>query len=280
MNNYRAIDIHCHTNFAAFDEDRDEVISRTLDAGVYMINVGTQKDTSKSGVELAQKYEKGVYATVGLHPIHTDKSFHDEAEIGEGGSNFNSRDEVFDAEYYRELAQDPKVVAIGECGLDYFRTDKESEQKQRDAFIAQVHVANEVRKPMMLHVRNGQDGRSAYADVLDIIKSEATVLGNVHFFAGSKEDAKKFLDLGFTLSFTGVITFAKEYKELVEFVPDDMIHAETDAPYVAPVPERGKRNEPLFVTHVVEKMASIKGKAVEDMQAILRANTERLFKIV
>lgn len=294
MNKYTAIDIHCHTNFKVYDDDRQEVIARAHEEGVALINVGTQKDTSKSGVELAHTFESGVYATVGLHPIHTDTSFHDEKEIGEGGSNFNSRGEVFDMEYYRDLAEDPKVVAIGECGLDYYHTTAESEKKQRDAFSAQISLANEVEKPLMLHVRNpnpadgqvsnashGQvgNGRSAYGDVLEILKSEAHVQGNVHFFAGSLEEARAFLDLGFTLSFTGVITFAKEYEDLVRYVPLDMMHAETDAPYVTPAPFRGKRNEPLYVLRVIEHIARIKGETEEKVRTALKENAERLFKV-
>ena len=282
---WNTIDIHCHTNFAVYDNDREDVIKKTLEAGVALINVGTQKDTSKSGVELTGQYESGVYATVGLHPIHTSATYHDVDEIGKEGKGFNSRGEEFDMEYYRALAQDPKVVAIGECGLDYFRPDPSSDAKQRTAFLSQIALANEVEKPLMLHIRNGTDGRNAYSDAYDILKSEARVTGNVHFFAGATEDAQKFLDLGFTCSFTGAITFpprrtgAYEYKELVEYIPLDMMHAETDAPYVTPVPERGKRNEPLYVRHVVKKIADIKGLELEEVEEALMKNAERVFGV-
>ena len=118
------IDIHSHVNFTAFDADRDDVIKRALDNDTWMINVGTQIDTSKKAVELANKYKEGVYATVGLHPIHTGKSFHDEQELGSEGKEFTSRGEAFDKEKYLELARNLKVVAIGECGLDYFHLPK------------------------------------------------------------------------------------------------------------------------------------------------------------
>ncbi|MCX6747330.1 MAG: TatD family hydrolase, partial [Candidatus Nomurabacteria bacterium] len=146
------IDIHSHVNFKAFDEDRDAVVSRALEADTYMINVGTQVDTSRSAVEMANKYEKGVYAIVGLHPIHTGASFHDEKELGVGGADFTSRGEVSNKEVYREFLKNPKVVGIGECGLDYFHMDEASIQKQKEAFVAQIELANEVNKPLMLHI--------------------------------------------------------------------------------------------------------------------------------
>jgi len=129
------IDIHSHVNFTAFDADRDEVIKRALDNDTWFMNVGTQIDTSRRAVELANKYKEGVYAIVGLHPIHTGASFHDEKELGEGGKEFTSRGETFDKEAYRELLKDPKVVAIGECGLDYYHMDEESIKKQKENFI-------------------------------------------------------------------------------------------------------------------------------------------------
>ena len=120
------IDIHSHVNFSVFDLDRDEVIKRALENETWVINVGTQANTSRKAIELAHKYKEGVYAIVGLHPIHTDKSFHDKEELGEEGAEFTSRGEIFDKEIYRELLKDPKVVAIGECGLDYYHLDLES----------------------------------------------------------------------------------------------------------------------------------------------------------
>lgn len=274
MNRY--IDIHCHTNFAAYDLDRDEVIARAHDAQVALINVGTQKDTSKSGVELAQRYDRGVYATVGLHPIHTSASFHDADEIGEETNGFTSRGEVFDMSYYETLARDTHVVAIGECGLDYFHTTPDFEKKQRDAFEMQIQLAQAVVKPLMLHVRNGADGRNAYRDVCDML-AQTDVVGNVHFFAGSQADAQVFLDKGYTLSFTGVITFAKEYEALVQYVPLDMMHAETDAPYVTPKPHRGRRNEPIYVREVVQRIADIKHLPLEQVQEVLWNNARRVF---
>ncbi len=277
------IDIHSHINFAAFDEDREAVIKRTLSANTWMINVGTQKDTSQSAVDLAHKYEKGVYAIIGLHPIHTDKSFHDEKEIGAGGADFTSHDEVFDKEFYLKLGSDPKVVAIGESGLDYYRLDEDSVVKQKETFIQSIEVANKLGKPLMLHLRSNKE-KSAYLDAIEILKKHAKVKGNVHFFAGNLEEAKAFLGLGFTLSFTGAITYPPRpdgcnYSEIIKNTPLDMIMSETDCPFVAPVPYRNKRNEPLYVQEVVKKIAEIKGLPLEEVKAVLVENAKRVFRI-
>ena len=153
-------DVHSHVNFKAYDEDRDEVIARALDAGVHMMNVGTQQDTSKDAVELAEKYD-GLYAAIALHPIHTSASYHDTKELGEEGKAFTSRGEEFDPEFYERLAIHPKVKAIGECGLDYYRLDENTAKVQKEVFIKHIEVANKVNKPLMLHIRSGS-GASAY----------------------------------------------------------------------------------------------------------------------
>ncbi len=276
---FRYIDIHTHLNFAAFDEDRDAAVARAFEAGVAMINVGTQKDTSQAAVALAEKYEDGVFAIVGTHPIHTSQSFHDEKELGKGNKEFTSRGEAFDYDFYKKLALHPKVVGIGECGLDYYRLEPESAAKQREAFSAQIALANEVKKPLMLHVRNGAGGRSAYRDALAMLKTNAKVGGDFHFFAGSLEEAKEILDAGFYLSFTGVISFTHDYDEVVQNTPLDRILSETDAPYVAPAPYRGKRNEPAYVIEVVKAIARIKEREVAEVAAQIRENAERLFAV-
>lgn len=299
----RFVDIHAHANFAAYDADRDVVIRRALDAGVWMMNVGTQKDTSASAVALAGQYERGVYATVAIHPVHTCASHHDAAELGSAsvdlsvGKSLIRKGEVFDPAVYRMLAVDPKVVAIGECGLDYFHLDEQSLKTQKEVFVKHIELANELGKPLMLHIRDGAKmgvGNSfgvagaaagtaaatpvsAYADAYELLKQHAKVKGNVHFFAGTWEEAQKFFELGFTISFTGVITFAKEYAEVVRKAPLDMIHAETDCPYVTPAPYRGKRNEPAHVREVVKKIAEIRGEDFEKVRAQLVENAIRVF---
>lgn len=271
------IDTHAHVNISAFKEDWKKVLDKTLSEGIAVTNVGTQGDTSKRAVEIAEAYEEGVYAIVGLHPIHTSASFHDEQELG-GMEGFTSRGELFDANVYRELAKSKKVIGIGETGLDYYHGTEEVLKAQEEAFVAQIELANELKLPLMIHVREGNARASnAYDDVYTILKAHAKVPGNIHFYAGTIEQAKKFFDIGFTISFTGVITFAKEYEEVVKWAPLDMIHAETDCPYVSPKPYRGKRCEPWMVREVVKKIAESKG--LEEMAVVrqLSENAKTLY---
>lgn len=272
------IDAHTHAQFAAFKDDYREVVERALNVGVGMVNVGTQKDTSRRAVEIAHEFEKEpVYATIGLHPIHTAKSFHDSQELG-GDKGFTSRGEDFDYDYYKRLAEDPKVVAIGECGLDYFRlSGEETKQKQKEAFIRQIKLAREVKKPLMIHCRE------AFPDLIEILEQNKNHSnespGIAHFFSGTLDEAKKFLEMGFYFTFGGVITFARDYDEIIQFLPLDRILSETDAPYVAPVPYRGKRNEPVYVIEVVKKLAELKNVSLETMSAQILGNASRAFGI-
>lgn len=275
------IDIHSHVNFSAFAEDRDEVIKRARENGTIFFNVGTQIDTSRKAVEMARQYGEGVYAIVGLHPIHTGASYHDAKELGEGGKEFTSRGEIFDKDAHREFLKDPKTLGVGECGLDYYRCDEESIAKQKEAFIAQIELANEFGKPLMLHIRNNPEDktRNAYFDVLDLLKQHAKVKGDVHFFTGGIAEAKAFLNFGFTLSFTGVITFTHDYDEVIKMTPLGMLMTETDSPYVAPVPYRGKRNEPSYVREVVKRIAEIKGLPEAEVATAILTNAKRVFGI-
>jgi TatD DNase family protein len=270
-------DAHTHTNFVAYKEDRDEVLARAKEAGVGMNVVGTQIDTSRAAVELARTHEH-VWATIGLHPVHTARSYHDTKELGEGGEEFTSRGEVFDTASYEALGQDKKVIAIGECGLDYYRVDAKTKEVQTKAFVEQIELANRLGKPLMLHIRSS-DSENAYDDALEILKAHAKVAGDVHFFAGDWNTAKKFLEIGFTLSFTGVLTFTHDYDEVVKNAPLDMLLSETDAPYITPTPYRGKRNEPLFVTEVIGAIARIKGIEKDACAATLLQNARRVFGI-
>jgi TatD DNase family protein len=285
------LDAHTHVQFSAYDTDREAVILRAENAGVRFVNVGTQKDTSRCAVELAEKYEH-VFAVVGLHPVHTSKSFHDADELGggEAAKGFTSRGEIFDADYYRELASHPKTVAIGECGLDYFHFNEDEPrdmqiQKQKDAFVAQIALAAEIKKPLMIHCRE------AFSDLIDMLIANRQSLiapspGIIHFFAGSVENARAFLDLGFSFTFGGAITFPprkgeteNQYHQLVRMIPIEKILSETDAPYVAPVLYRGKRNEPAYVIEVVKKLAELKNVSVDEMATQIRENAKRTFGI-
>ena len=242
------IDTHAHLNLSAFHDDVEAVAARCIAEEVGVINIGTKLSTSMRAVELALRYDH-MYAIVGLHPIQTVPGTHDEDEIGEGGQPFVSRGEVFDYAAFRTLAQSPKIVGVGECGFDYWHCPKETYEIQETAFLEQIKLANELGLPLMIHTRGpkpGEEsptGRSVYGDVYELLKTHAKVPFNVHFYAGTLEEAKRFFEIGGTISFTGVVTFAKAYEDIIKAVPLDKIHAETDCPYVAPVPYRGQRCE-------------------------------------
>lgn len=255
------IDIHSHLHFPDYDKDRREVVERTKSEGCWVINVGTDIKTSESAVGLAEQEGKGFFATIGLHPTHTE--------------------EIFDFNIYKKLGSHPKVVAIGECGLDYFRLKEETKEGQKKVFAEQIRLANELKKPLMCHVRTSASlGTSnAYADAYEILKAEAHVPANMHFFAGTWDEAKIFLDIGCTLSFTGVLTFARNYDEVVKNMPLERIMAETDCPFVAPAPYRGKRNEPLYVTEVYKAIANIRGEDEEAVREAIVQNAKRVFML-
>ena len=279
------IDIHAHVNFKAFDEDRNAVIHRALDSDTMVINIGTQLDTSRKAIEMTNDYD-GVYATIGLHPIHTGASYHDEAELGAEGKAFRTRGEIFDKEKYKELVKLGKVVGIGECGLDYYHMEPDTIEKQKIAFIAQIELANELGLPLMLHIRNNPTDktRNAYFDVYELLKKYSKVKGVSHFFAGSVEDMKKFVEIGIYISFAGPITYKPkpeicDYVGVIKETPIEMIMADTDSPYVAPVPHRGERNEPMNVRDIVAKIAEIKGISDEETAKAILSNAKKLFNI-
>ena len=251
------IDVHSHVSFPEFKEDQKEVLQRMIDAGVATITVGVDLESSYEAVKLAEKYDN-VFACIGAHPHDTD------------GFIFNPED-------FEELVKHPKVVAIGECGLDYFRLegDIEAEKaRQKAEFTKQIDFALKHNKALMMHIRDAHD------DAYTILKSyKGKVRGNLHFFTASSEIAKKFIELGFTVSFPGVITFAKETEEGVMNIPLEMIHAETDSPYATPVPYRGKRNEPTYVIEVLKKIAQIRGGDEEKVRIQLLENVKRTFGI-
>ncbi|MBP9763140.1 MAG: TatD family hydrolase [Candidatus Pacebacteria bacterium] len=275
------VDVHAHVQFNAYEEDRDEVIKRSLENKTWMINVGTNLKTSKDAVALTEKYPEGVFAIVGLHPIHTSVSFHDKEEIGEESEPFNSKGEEFNVEEFEKLISHPKVVGVGECGLDFFRIDGDKEnyiEKQTKAFESQIDLAVKYDKPLMIHCRE------AYPEVLKILTDKKQIhgdklRGNFHFFAGTLEEAQQILDLGFNFSFTGVITFASQYEELVKMAPLDRIFSETDCPYVTPAPFRGKRNEPAYVSEVVKKIAEIKEMDTEAVRVQILKNAINFFSL-
>lgn len=252
------IDVHCHLQFPEYDADRKDVIKRAQDEEIGIINVGTDILMSEKAIELAHSYDN-LWATAAIHPNHAKN--------------------VFDFSIIEKLASDPKVVAIGECGLDYFRSNPEDMEKQRDLFIKHIHLANKVNKPLMLHIRNGNKDFNAYQEALEILKKYSNVRSNFHFFAGNLEDMKGIMHLNCSISFTGVVTFARDYDAVLKSAPLDRIMSETDAPLVSPVPNRGKRNEPLFIKNISAKIASIRGEPEELVLPRLVDNARKMFGI-
>jgi TatD DNase family protein len=264
---FRFIDVHCHPNLHALKDD-NEVLERMRSEKVAGIVVGVDAESSREAVRLAGEHEH-LWATIGLHPNYTQK-------------------ETFDEEVFEELATHPKVVGIGECGLDYFRLqgtgDSGQEKEKKRQFVAleaQVQFAEKHDLPLMVHCRPSQHSMDAYHDFLNFIEpyAERGLRGNMHFFVGDLETAQRFWNSEFTTSFTGVLTFTNDYDEVVRTAPLDMILTETDAPYATPVPHRGTRNEPVFVSFVVDAVARIRDQDSELVREALLANACRLFNI-
>jgi TatD DNase family protein len=255
----KIIDTHSHYNLQQFDEDREAAIVRMKEAQVGTICVGVDLETSKLAVSIAAENSE-IWACVGQHPTEWLQEF--------------------DATEFADLAHGKNVVAIGECGLDYFRSeDKEHAAEQVVLFRRQIELAIESDLPLMLHIRPEAGTMNAYEDALDILEEYKipAMRGTAHFFAGDQSIAQRFLDLGFYISFSGVITFVKEYQPVVAFVPLDRILSETDAPFAAPMPYRGKRNEPAYVAEIVKKIAEIKSLPLKQVEATLLSNARALF---
>ncbi len=257
----KIIDTHSHFNLHQFEHDLPESISRMAEAEVGTITIGIDLPTSDHAMRLAQEHSS-IWACVGQHPTEWDKDF-DEIE-------------------FRKLLSEKKIVAVGECGLDYYREkDRGAVVEQKELFLKQIRLAHEFNLPLMLHIRPEQDTMNAYEESLDILEEYKNtwpdLRGTAHFFVGTKEVVKRFLELGFHISFSGVITFVKEYEELVKFVPIERILPETDAPFATPEPYRGTRNQPEYVIEVVKKIAEVKGLDFEGTQSQLLENTKRLF---
>ncbi|MEE9912405.1 MAG: TatD family hydrolase [Deltaproteobacteria bacterium] len=250
------IDSHAHLEMMEFDSDRREVIERARLAGVDgIVTVGTNLGLSRKALSIAREYEN-IYATIGIHP-------HDAARAG---------DQAFDD--LRDLARDPKVVAYGEIGLDYFR-DHSPREKQIEMFARQLELARELRLPVIIHDRDAHD------QTLRMVKDSNIRSGVFHCFSGDWSMARQCIDLGFYVSVPGVVTFEKSkvLQEVVRQAPLDSLLLETDCPYLTPVPHRGKRNEPSFIIHTAKKVAEIKGMPWEDLAEAAARNTRKLFRI-
>jgi TatD DNase family protein len=265
---FEYFDIHSHLYFPDYDTDREDEIAKIKNANIGTITIGTDRESSQKAIDLAHAHDN-LFACVGFHP----------GDVGV--------ESVYDSEI-ETLANDPRVVAIGECGLDYFRLDGDAEKvkvRQKNIFESHIDLSLRINKPLMLHIRAQKDTYDAYADALDILEHHAKqagskLRGNAHFFAGDMKILKRFLDIGFTVSFTGVITFTTDYDEYVRYTPLHMIMSETDAPFVAPVPYRRQRNSPLYVPEVVKKIADIRGESFEYVRKTLVQNAINHFNLL
>ncbi|HAD03261.1 MAG: radical SAM protein [Desulfuromonadales bacterium GWC2_61_20] len=251
------IDSHAHLDHNQYDADRDAVIVRARNGAIsHILTVGCDLASSRASVALAQSHAD-IYASVGIHP-------HDALDV---------TDEALDE--LRRLAQDqPKVVAIGEIGLDFYR-DRAPRESQRNAFRRQIALAREVQLPLIVH------DRDAHAEVLAILREEGAdaVGGVLHCFSGDLAMARACLDLGFYLSFPGTVTYPANAaaREIVRAIPDERLLLETDCPYLAPQPQRGRRNEPAFVRMTAEAVAAMRGVTVADIARITSRNAHTLF---
>ncbi|MCX6721557.1 MAG: TatD family hydrolase [Candidatus Staskawiczbacteria bacterium] len=268
------IDTHSHLNFKAYDNDRDEVIKRTQKEGVVCIDVGTKYETSKRAVELAEKNEN-IYAAIGMHPIHIKTDLL-KLKMDEDEGAFAPLGEEFDKTKYLELAKSKKVVAIGEIGLDYYYKPKTTakleqfKQKQKQVFIQQLELAQELNLPVIIHCR------MAFKDLYEILKTKK-LTGVIHCFTGNLEEAQQFMDLGFYLGINGII-FKLDLDEVIKKALLEKLLVETDCPYLTPPAEgKEKRNEPIFVKHIIQKIADLKGITFDEVALATTQNAQKLF---
>jgi len=257
------VDTHSHLNFKAYNSDREEVIKRTQKESVVCVDVGVDFETSKKAVGLAQKYEN-IFAAIGLHPTES---------------------EIFDRNKYLELAKSKKVVAIGEIGLDYFKN--KDKKKQKEIFLQQLDLARELDLPVIIHCRLAHD------EMIKILSAQIAVdykkvAGVVHCFTGTLDEMRRYLNLGFYIGFNGIIFPAKggpasgwkiDLENTIKECPLDKILVETDCPYLTPPAAGVEKNEPIFVKHVIQKIADLKGTSFQEIADKTTENAKKLFKI-
>ena len=274
------IDTHAHVNFGDFRDDADEVIRNAMENEIWMVNVGSDYKSSRKALELANKYEKGVYAAVGLHPVH----------IAAGGAEARPGlpQEEFNYDIYEQLAKFEKTVAIGEIGLDYYHLDPSSDipaikKRQKEVFAAQMELAVKNDLPVIIHCRQAHD------DMLEILKDfrkenknflpQDRPWGVMHCFSGDEDLAWEYFSLKLLVSFTGLITFSKQWDDLIRKLPNNKFMVETDSPYLTPEPFRGKRNEPILVSYVAKRIAEIKNTDLEKIAEATTKNAREFFRI-
>ncbi len=272
------IDTHAHLNFAAFKDDADETAKRALDNNVWFINVGSQYSTSERAVKMAEKYPEGIYAAIGLHPIHLSELTYKDKVDEDEEVEFHPSVEEFDEQKYLELAKSKKVVAVGEIGLDYFH-NSENIEHQKEIFRRQIDMATKLNLPIIIHCRKANN------DIIEILREKKKEYGEklkgvIHCFSGKLSQAKIYTEeLGFYLGFNGIITFARDYDKVLWEIDVKYFLVETDCPYLTPIPFRGKRNEPLYVKYVAEKIAEIKKMDTEEFERITTENAKHLFDL-
>ncbi len=274
-------DTHAHLNFKTFAQDADEVIKRALNNKVWMINIGVEYQTSKRALDYANKYEHGVWAAVGLHPIHIYQ-----IQAQDEDYDFVTRGEELNIGLYEKLASFEKVVAIGEIGLDYYHLPKdnqiEAKEKQKQVFLAQLTLARRLNLPAIIHCREAHSDMLALLkqfrrDNRELFQGLKKPWGVMHCFTGDEDLAWQYFSLGLLVSFTGFITFSNQWDELLRKLPLDKFMIETDSPFMTPVPHRGKRNEPLYVKYVAQKIAEVKKVSLETIAQATTKNAQILF---
>ena len=289
------VDSHCHLNFINFRDDADSIAAAILRDNYALISVGAQESSSRIAIAFAEKFDRGVYAAVGLHPIHLFEEMVESFKIDGKEQVFKTAAEAFDKEKYRGLiASSDKVKAIGEVGLDYYYFDGKTPQdieswrgKQFSALAGFISLADELDLPLILHCRGTKsDPFGAYDDLLAVLNEQIgqgmKISGVVHCFGGNFRQSEEFIKLGIYIGITGIITFkngADELKKVVEASPLEKLLIETDAPFLAPDPYRGQRNEPKFVEFVARKVAEIKRQPYDRVAAATTGNAKDLFNI-
>jgi len=271
------IDSHAHVNFIAFKDDSNQILDDCLNKEIWVINIGSQYTTSKRAVNMAEQYNKGIYAAVGLHPIHLSDLEIDEQEV-----KFKTKPEEYQEDKYQELTQSKKVVAIGETGLDYYHIredDHQTKNRQKEVFRLLLKLADKVNLPVILHCRD------AYDEMLEILENNKNLLssgGVIHCYGGSLEQASRFIKLGIKIGITGIVTFGKKaenLRQVVEKLDLKDLLIETDCPYLSPEPYRGKRNIPQYVEFVAKKIAEIKDISYNEVSQATSQNAINLFKL-
>lgn len=277
------IDTHSHINFNNFRDDADKIIQNSLAEDTWMLVVGADYKTSKRALEYANRYENGVYAAVGLHPMHIF-SFRAESQ----DYDFQTRGEEFNYDIYEKLATFEKVVAIGEIGLDYYHMDMgydsaHVKDEQKKVLWQQLLIARRADLPVIIHCRQAHDDM---IQLLKEFKKEHRELmpvdkpwGVMHCFSGDEDLAWQYFGLGLIISFTGLITFSQQWDNLIRKLPNHRFMVETDCPFMTPEPHRGERNEPLFVKYVAKRIAEIKNMEEERIREITTKNARNLFNI-